>query len=281
MDTWVTAHFTGGLGNRLFELAAALGAAEKWNQPCVFLKSAIEKNDHGPADTIVKLYPNLPLIDSDQHYTKIIEPQGDCFKYIPLPEDMPFARIRLEGWRQTPKYFPKDLAQLKPAWEAFLSPTKQESLRAQYGLRTLIERETAWLFHIRLGDYKVLPHHQIPVIPYYEHCLQQVPNNSTVLLFSDEPQLCKNWFIDQCVKRELRYRIVEEQDDVTSLWLMSQCWGGAIVANSTFSWWGAFFAHEATPNPGTFKAFYPSVWGQGLPPAYDILPSWGTSVLIQ
>jgi hypothetical protein len=184
------------------------------------------------------------------------------------------------GFRQTEKYFPKDLSLLKPEWKSLLSEKEQTTLLAKYGMSSLIEKLKTWIFHIRLGDYKNLAHHQIPVIPYYELCLNQVPKNTTVLLFSDEPHLCAQWFEGQCQKRFLNYKIVQE-DEIPSLFLMSQCWGGAIVANSTFSWWGAFFAKQAHPNETNYKAYYPSVWGQGLPPAYDIIPSWGTRVQIQ
>jgi len=27
-----------------------------------------------------------------------------------------------------------------------------------------------------------------------------------------------------------------------------------------------------------YTAYYPDVWGQGLPPAKDVVPSWGTPI---
>ena len=59
---------------------------------------------------------------------------------------------------------------------------------------------------------------------------------------------------------------------------MSLCWGGAVIANSTFSWWGAWFAHQSTSKPESFVGVYPKVWGQGLPPARDIIPKWGITI---
>ncbi len=277
METWVTAHLTGGIGNRLFEMAAALGAAEKYGMPFAFVKNLFSQNDHGPVENIVKLYPSIPVIETSQKYTSIIEPTGNCFRYIPLPDEKPGDRVVLEGYRQTPLYFPKNLDVLRPTWDAFLTPDAKHTIQAKYGVSTIVERFSTWLFHIRLGDYKILPHHQIPIIPYYETCLNQIPKGSTVILFSDEPLLCCQWFEEQCKRRSLNYKIVDE-DEITSLFLMSQCWGGAIVANSTFSWWGAFFAKLSLPSERQYRAFYPSIWGKGLPPAYDVVPSWGTRV---
>jgi hypothetical protein len=279
MDTWVSAHLTGGIGNRLFQFAAALGVAEKYTMRCVFNDALISSNDHGPKDNIVKLFPAIPRIDSNQHHTKLVEPMSDCYRYTGFPQEKPGDCLVVEGYRQTPNYFPKNLQLLQPTWESILSVQEQATLLAKYGLSSIVERFSTWFLHIRLGDYKILPHHQIPIVPYYETCLNQVPKGATILLFSDEPNLCEKWFIGQCEKRNLTYKVVNE-GEIPSLFLMSSCWGGAIVANSTFSWWGAFFAKLSIPAGKSYRAFYPNVWGQGLPPAFEVVPSWGTSVEI-
>jgi hypothetical protein len=279
METWVAGHLTGGIGNRLFQFSAALGVAEKYGMPCVFNDALISNNDHGPKDTIVKLYPTIPRIDSKQHTTKLIEPMSECFRYIPFPEEKPGDRLVVEGYRQTAKYFPKNLQLLRPTWEALLSPSAQAEFEKKYELSTVIDRFKTTFLHIRLGDYKILPHHQIQIVPYYETCLNQIAKGNKILLFSDEPELCEKWFAEQCEKRNLSYKIVKETE-IPSLYLMSRCWGGAIVANSTFSWWGAFFAKLSLPEDRPYRAFYPNIWGQGLPPAFEVVPSWGTSVVI-
>jgi hypothetical protein len=61
---------------------------------------------------------------------------------------------------------------------------------------------------------------------------------------------------------------------------MSQCWGGAITANSTFSWWGAYFARMRSSNPSSYVAFYPDTWGAGLPIPKNIIPPWGTKISV-
>jgi hypothetical protein len=58
------------------------------------------------------------------------------------------------------------------------------------------------------------------------------------------------------------------------LYQMSQCRGGTIAANSTFSWWASYLAHQG----GCRRSFFPSNWGQGLPPPVDLLPSWAEVV---
>jgi hypothetical protein len=98
------------------------------------------------------------------------------------------------------------------------------------------------------------------------------------MLFSDEPDLCKDWISNEVTSRGLSFIVCEELTEVEPLWLMSKCLGGAIVANSTYSWWGAYFAKQNATK--SFPAFFPDVWGKGLPPAHDVVPSWGTAVPI-
>lgn len=278
MENFVTPHLTGGLGNRLFEFAAALGLAEYYKVPCVFVEQQITKNDHGSADSICRLYPQIPRIQTTDVFP-YRERRGGCFIYDPFPEDAQAPRIVVEGWRQTEKYFPKDKTLLKPIWSSFLSEEQQKQLLAKYNLSTKEQKQNTWFLHVRLGDYKILQHHQIPVLPYYQQCLNEVPKGSKVFLFSDEPHLCAQWVEGQCKGRDLVFDVCNEVDEINALFIMSNCFGGAIVANSTFSWWGAYFAW-LNQEQKFYKAFYPDVWGQGLPPAVDVVPSFGKAVHI-
>jgi hypothetical protein len=282
METWITPRLTGGLGNRLFQFAAALGLAEKYKKPCIFLKTQFTRNDHGPIDSICKLYPSIRIVEqSDKSQTLYQERRNGCFIFDEFPETPEGACIVVDGWRQTEKYFPKNKDLLIPFWESYISKEDQKKLQKTYGLDTVEQRNQTWFLHVRLGDYKVLPHHQIPILPYYQKCLNEVPKNSKVYLMSDEPHLCAQWVETQCRGRGLQFDVCNETDEIKTLYIMSQCWGGAIVANSTFSWWGAYFSWLAQGQNDCYKAFYPSVWGQGLPPAVDVVPGFGKRLEIE
>ena len=278
-NTWVAPHITGGLGNRLFELAAALGAEEKWGIQCVFFMKMFQKNDHDDADTILKLFHYIFQVADAQSYYIEPEPNGHVFIHTPLPHSAPAERVILGGYRQTEKYFPLGRA-VSPVWENLLGEKEKESFLRKYKLESSEEKFSTWFLHVRLGDYKILPHHQIPIVPYYSTCLDKVPKGARILLFSDETDLCAQWIFSETHKRGLQFDICHETKDYISMWIMSQCLGGAIVANSTFSWWGAYFARQNSLPAKPYTAYYPDIWGQGLPPAKDVVPSWGKAVAI-
>ena len=271
MTFWVAGHITGGLGNRLFQHAAAMGLAEKWGHQLVFYLPLTEPTNHGPFENLFKLFPSVPVITEEKPYIMIPEGQGNVFSYMPFQEDRLGANIVVDGWRQTARYFPAQ--GVKAALEDCLPLIRRQELLTKYKVDPL-----TCFVHIRLGDYKVLPHHQIDIGTYISRAAKEFPQGSRFLVFSDEAVAYKAMLEDFITAVGHVPIVVEEPDELENLFLMSQCSGGAIVANSTFSWWGAYFARQRCPNPTLFKACYPAVWGQGLPLARDVVPPWGTVI---
>jgi hypothetical protein len=98
--------------------------------------------------------------------------------------------------------------------------------------------------------------------------------NGRFLIFSDSIEEVKTYSIfssETCV-------FVDEPDEYATLYLMSKC-GGAITANSTFSWWGAFFARQQAK--GDFKACMPDKWFVTYSESTDtIYPPWATVISV-
>lgn len=274
MSYWVAGHLTGGLGNRLFQHAAAMGLAEKWSRPVVFSLPHCARKEHGPIDNIFRLFPSIPIRTEEEPALNLFEPNGHVFTYTAFQNEPVAANILVDGWRQTDKYFPSQGVQV--ALEQVIPKPRQDELLLKYGLSN--ERNTTAFVHIRLGDYKILPHHQIDIGKYLANATQNFPRNTRFLVFSDEAAHYRE-VLENTIKALGHIPvIVEESDELEALFLMSQCWKGAIVGNSTFSWWGAYFARQRCLNPALFQACYPDVWGIGLPPARDVVPSWGIRV---
>ena len=280
MKSWIAPHLTGGLGNRLFQLASAIGLAEKWDRTPVFFLPRCGATNHGPFETIFTMFPSLPILETADAWEEFHEPKGHVFTYTEFPlEPTTDKNIVIKGWRQSPLYFPK--APLGAHLTECIKQERWQSLLKKYNVETVEDKEKTVFLHIRLGDYKILPHHQVNLQHYYITCLSKIPQGSRIFFFSDEPHLVKEVMAQLVQALGHSFVVCEEEDELESLALMSQCWRGAITANSTFSWWGAYFAHEKTSHPESFLGFFPSNWGQGLPAAKDIVPAWGQRISVE
>lgn len=275
-SSWVAGHLTGGIGNRLFQHAAAAGLAEKWNRPLVFYLPECGPTNHGAFDNIFKLFPTVPQITNPVSVIRIPEAQGGVFTYSSFPSEPVAPFVSVDGWRQTERYFPSQGMQAD--FHNAISSQRRTELESQYNLSTQDDRLQTWFLHIRLGDYKMLPHHQIDMASYYSQVSSHIPKGARILLFSDELDRFGVGLQTELERFGISTTPISIPDELETLYIMSLCLGGAVVANSTFSWWGAYFARRNHPSPSIYRAIYPALWGRGLPPAIDIVPSWGIRV---
>lgn len=274
--SWVAGHLTGGLGNRLFQHAAAAGLAEKLGRPLVFHVPSCGRKEHGPLENIFRLFPEVPQRNDNVEPRMLREQPGGAFTYDPFPDLSSIQEpLVIDGWRQTARYFPS--IGIHAHLEEALQEERRKELLTQFHLTTLEQRNATWFVHIRLGDYLILPHHQIDIGSYYRQALAHVPADAPILLFSDQASEYESYFRSIFQRTNLRI-VTTIQDELETLFLMSQCWAGAIVANSTFSWWGSYFARQRCPHPDLYKAVFPTCWGKGLPDAKDVIPPWGIRI---
>ena len=251
---WVAPRLSGGLGNRLFQFACAKQYAEQKGKQLVFFLPRCCETNHGKFENIFDLFPEVPIIETAQKWNEITEKVGTHFTHNILDE-MP-SPVVITGYRQSWKYV------------LGISVTPKFQYRPDLDAKYLTHKHNLFFVHIRLGDFLVLEHHQINIVKYYATALQQIPDDCEILLYSDDPESVKNLIT-------LPHTIVDEKDEIISLYIMSNCLKGAIVANSTFSYWGAYLAHE---NSKDHVAYYPSIMGKGLPPLKDYIPPWGISI---
>jgi hypothetical protein len=270
---WLAPSLGSGLGNRLFQHAAAAGLAEKWGKHLQFLISRCTESPHGPLATLFRMYPQVPLVDAIDPYTEFKEPPRGYYDYKPFSNTPPQGNVVLQGFRQSPLYFPKNLALLQPNWDSALGGSLVRALiERDADLATLEERARTVSLHVRLGDYTKLAHHQVDLGGYYMKALEKLTPGSRIHLFSDEPDRCAQQFAAYARAHEFVFTVAKPRSDVEALYEMSLCIGGNIVANSTFSWWGAWFAHAS----GSPWATFPNNWGRGMPKPTDLFPEWAT-----
>jgi hypothetical protein len=116
-----------------------------------------------------------------------------------------------------------------------------------------IQEDKTVFMHVRRGDYLHLPHyHYIQSTTYYENAFHQWKqsyqgNDFKLFLISDDMEWCRqqNWTFS--------YSLYENHDEVETLAFMSQCKAGAIIGNSSFSYWGAILS-------GSQHVFFPEKW---------------------
>ena len=91
--------------------------------------------------------------------------------------------------------------------------------------------------HIRRGDYTVNPNHPTQTVEYYDKALSNFDSKIPVFVFSDDP----SWCHEQKLFSDDRFLISDGNATEFDLCLMSLC-TYHIIANSSFSWWGAWLA---------------------------------------
>lgn len=280
---WVSPALTSGLGNRLFQMAAAAGAAERWGRQLAFYVPAMTENPHGRTGTIFDLFPLVPVVEEPPADAPFVlqEPPRRFYEYLGLGATAPHPAkpVLMRGFWQSPRYFPV-VTMPTPDWgRALGGAAARRWLERDAGLAEEGERRRTVALHVRLGDYRKLPHHQQDLGAYFAAALGRIDAGKRVHFFSDEPELCAKFFEGVCARRGLQYTVARVRSDVESLYEMSLCWGGTVCANSTFSWWGAWFAHGAAAAAGgAHWATMPDRWGAGQPEPVDLFPEWAEIV---
>lgn len=239
---WIAPRFRCGLGNRLFQALATIGAAERLNAEPVFLLPRMSHSEHGNYSLLHKLFPTIRIVESATEW-KEIEETSD-FLVPPIQTIYP---VVLKGFFQNSENHPVLTSNHIPRLP-----------------QTLPSRPNTWAIHFRFGDYRILPHHQIDLRQYYYHTITQIPKGSTVVLFSDSPE--KLPLIAGEIHR-LGYipEVFTSQDVLETFKAFAACQGGSIGSNSTFSWWCAFFAAQQSNFSPKYKAYFPETWITNYP----------------
>ena len=139
--------------------------------------------------------------------------------------------VSLQGYFQTEKYFKHIEDEIRAEFifiDDVLEPCKE--------MIGSIDNPIA--LHIRRGDYvKNSDNHPVCSIEYYEAALKHFDDDRNVIVFSDDPLWCH----DTKLFSDDRFIISENEDNRVDLCLMSLC-NDFIIANSTYSWWGAWLS---------------------------------------
>ncbi len=226
----------GRLGNQMFQYASLRGIAKNRGYGfCIPNHDHIVKDPYGFDIKIELFYPfkmihvhneNIKLLD--RGYAPIV--QEKYFHFDEILFNMCPDEITLAGFFQSEKYFKNIESEIKEDFtfkDEILQPCKE--MIKSVG-------ETISL-HIRRTDYLQNPNHTALELDYYEKALDKFDSKLPVIIFSDEPEWCK----EQKLFSDDRFMISESGDQYVDMCLMTLC-QHHIIANSSFSWWGAWLS---------------------------------------
>jgi hypothetical protein len=246
----------GGSGNRMFQLAFGYAKARKYGE-YFFLQNEKFPNPHSKKKHFEDLFPH-----SNRHIDcQVEEKPEDYSSAVFIDYCYPSFRIpEICGFFQNEKYFSLYKDDIIKMFTPKLDQEIEESLRKRYPLL-----DQSYFIHVRRGDMLQSSKHCIDLSAYYKRCMKSLKKDN-FYIFSDDLEYCKQNF--------KKGTIVEEQDELISLWLMSKCWKGGICANSSFSWWGSYL----NTNPEK-QVFMPSKW-LNVDWKCDIYPSFAKIVSV-
>ncbi len=238
MITFSPFGFHGRLGNQLWQLASTAGIASKAGQNFVLPNWVYKKYFSVPE----KHFRDPPYSPDDHpieaHNTRYVEHMH------------PSARPYMQDYR---------------LWSHMSNTIKQWLQPSE-----LAEEHIAWInqfpkpilsLHVRRGDnanegdWKAA-YHPLRPMSYYREALSMMEGKyKTLVIFSDDPQWCRENFSNLNAEfYEGVSRPKEHEPDFTTapvldwidLQMMSKC-DYHILSNSTYSWWGAFLSNDKNP----------------------------------
>ena len=206
----------GRLGNNMFQIATVYGTAERYN----------EKPEFPPFN-----YFNLPkLTGTIKNYFK---PTDNINLLVDIPH---LPDLCLQGFFQRHQYF--DNIKEKLIKEVFKVPI-------DYQPKTIA-------VHVRRGDF-LYPvnqkHFPVQPVSYYMGALNKIGYKDKKVVFcSDDIDWCRENFSNL---PKVSFR--EDRDPLDDIYFMANC-DAVVMANSTFSFWGAYLNMRKRP------VYFPLNW---------------------
>ena len=241
----------GGLGNQLFQYAAGRAVALHHKVPLKLDLTIFETN---------KLHNGYRLdqfaIQSD------IATKNEIFN-LKGGNNVLFSALRKAGFVKRKSYFKEkrsshfdasifknNFIYLDGYWqnELYFSDIRELLLRELSPISSMNDLGNAYLepiknsnsvsLHVRRGDYLNLKNVGVLDVDYYMKAVEYIRTNvekPIFFIFSDDLEWCKNslGFLEGCIY------VDRTQTEIDDLKLMSFCRHN-IIANSSFSWWGAW-----------------------------------------
>jgi hypothetical protein len=279
----------GGLGNQMFQYAVAR-ALETNKKKNVFLDLSFLRTHNQSTDSFTarnfelsifnlrakivhKIQEEIVLSGKFRYkYLKkllglnIIPVNQQENEWVDIPADV--KNIYLNGYFQSEKYFKQIRTDLIRDFKFPLLDAKNETLK------TKIFGENAVSIHIRRGDYVSLKNANAYIgvlgLNYYTAAIKRLEKETesplSFYLFSDDPEYTKEHFSFLPNVQFVDWNT--SRDSWKDMALMQAC-RHHVIANSSFSWWGAWLSERNGVTMAPAKWFADNITYN----RYDIIPS--------
>lgn len=252
----ISSNLQGGLGNQMFQIAAAHALALRNNTTSCFDMDSCHTPLQGHQSARYRNSILGKINDVIVQYWRgtYNEPK---FSYEKLPN---IPELILNGYFQSEKYFSDYKQEIIDLFDMSESTLVSDYL---VGFRKMNVPVTA--VHVRRGDYLKNPEfHPVCDIEYYKKAMKEI-GESNFIFVSDDME----WVKENFKGHNIWYS--NFTDEINDFKLMASC-DNNIISNSSFSWWGAYL----NPNQNK-KIIAPKKWfgPKGPQDTQDLLPnSW-------
>jgi hypothetical protein len=285
----ITCILKGGLGNQLFQIFAVMAYSIRYRVPFVFPYLLVVGEDNRRRtywDTLlsgVKHYTNQDGLITNDTLSRFSVYSG-AHGYQEIAAGL-YAPTTLDGYFQSWRYFSGEYSRIYEWLD--IDGLKRALPHIDTGMAPTIS------VHFRVGDYATIQCYH-PVLPpeYYEHAIRHtigiIENGAfshiRVFYEAGDAEYVASVVrrLRDCLPPTLTFSYVDTAiPDWQQMLMMSRC-DHHVIANSTFSWWGAIFSRNVIDESDTRKVVcYPSIWyGHQLYyiPVDDLFPANWTSI---
>ena len=237
----------GGLGNQLFQLAAGLEIQSVNNQPIVIyingLKKYATKRDFSLL-SVVRLLDNVVICEKETFAIKLLKYRVGRFNLPFCVNNDAIQKIN----RKQPFYFVdgyfQDIQYIKRGID-LLKILIEKSIQSNVNIKKMFldiiseaDIDDFCALHIRRGDYtnkKNLSVYPLLNKDYYLKGLEEIGSKiKSIVIFSDDKNIEFDFFENYRIIRISDFNLSDYQE-----FLLFVLFNNIIIANSTFSFWGA------------------------------------------
>jgi len=206
----------GRLGNQLFQIATTISCALENNDQYAF-----------PNWNYEKFFNLHNCFSNNISYQNNYEEPFFHYQKITYKKD-----LNINGFFQSYKYFDNNKDLIKKIFTSTYN----------------LPETNITSIHVRRGDYlQFSNYHTVLGMDYYNKAMEICPSTE-YYIFSDDITWCKNNF------KGNQFTFISGNNEVLDLSMMSKC-ENQIIANSSFSWWGAYLNNNLNK-----KVIAPSKW---------------------